>query len=149
MSLDDLLGPESSVTEMADKKKKLSPGAEKAKALAKLTKDLLGAKPKKDGRLPTKTPKKAKVNDLLGPKPRSKKRAWVPLEPPKAPVDGGLFALREEKGKNVGRTCINPACKAPLTHAGRGRPPLQCGKAECFRFYRNAYRKDYDAVRAA
>jgi hypothetical protein len=114
--LDDLLGPESSVNEMA------------------------------------KTPvKKSNVNDLLGAPKRAKKPSaasrYAPLPVPKEKVEGGLFALREEKGRNVGRTCINPDCKAPLTHSGRGRPPIQCGRKACFRFYRNSYRKDYDAVR--
>jgi hypothetical protein len=86
-----------------------------------------------------RTHKMNKVNDLLG------KRKYEPLKAPKTPAPGGIFALREEKGRNLGRTCL--ICKVELKHK-RGRPPVICGKKACFRAYRNAYRLDYDKVRA-
>jgi hypothetical protein len=80
------------------------------------------------------------VDDLLGP------RKYQPLKPPKNPEPGGIFAAREEKGKNLGRTCL--ICKAELKHK-RGRPPVICRKPKCFREYRNLYRHDYDKVRGS
>lgn len=110
--------------------------------------DLLGPAP-----TPRKTrqPRKAngKVDDLLGPTPRKARRAgkrkYVPLEVPETPVAGGIFARRESKGKNLGRTCL--ICNEEMKHK-RGRPPVICRKKSCFRSYRNLYRHDYDRVRA-
>lgn len=107
-------------------------------------------------------PKKLKVDDLLGPAKKTRKakknktkvddllghRKYEPLPVPKKPEPDGIFAARETKGRNLGRTCLNPDCKKELK-SKKGRPPVICGKHECFRFYRNAYRKDYDKVRAA
>jgi hypothetical protein len=97
--------------------------------------------------LPAQPPKKVrkprsskKLDDLIG------KRKYVPLKPPKAPEPGGIFALRESKGRNLGRTCL--ICKTELKSSGRGRPAVICRKKACFRAYRNAYRKDYDKVRS-
>jgi hypothetical protein len=107
--------------------------------------DLLGTPAK------TKKPKE-KLDDLLGKTPRKKRtlakpRTYDSLPVPKDPVPEGLFAAKEEKGKNLGRTCLCPTCKAPLKTGGRGRPPILCGKKDCFRWYRNAYRRDYDKAR--
>lgn len=119
--LDDILGP-----------KKRKHNAKKVKALD----DILGPAPKK--RKKTKTG----LDDILGPA-RRKRLTYRQMAPPKTPKPGGIWALREAKGKNLGRTCI--ICKEPLKSKG-GRPPVQCGKKACFRAFRNAYRKDYDAV---
>jgi hypothetical protein len=81
-----------------------------------------------------------KVDDLLG------KRKYQPLKAPKTPEPGGIFAAREAKGRNLGKTCL--ICKVELKHK-RGRPPVICGKPKCFRAYRNLYRHDYDRVRGA
>lgn len=91
-----------------------------------------------------------KVDDLLGPTPRKAhrangKRKYVPLEVPEIPVPGGIFARRESKGKNLGRTCL--ICNEEMKHK-RGRPPVICRKKSCFRSYRNLYRHDYDRTRA-
>lgn len=95
------------------------------------------------------------LDDLLGPAPKKArvrvrkstgKRDYKPLPPPKEFLPEGIFALKESKGKNLGRTCLNPACKKELRHS-KGRPPILCGKEACYRFYRNAYRKEYDRVR--
>jgi hypothetical protein len=93
--------------------------------------DLLGPAPKKA--------KPNKVADLLG------KRDYRALREPKNPQEGGIFALRKAKGKDLGVTCL--ICNVKLRHA-RGRPPVICRKSLCFRAYRNAYRLDYDVVRA-
>lgn len=100
--------------------------------------------------------RKPAVDDLLGPAPKKRKvrkarkaatvRKYEPLKAPKAPRPNGIFALREAKGRNLGRTCL--ICKTELKHKA-GRPPIICGKATCFRAYRNAYRADYDAARGA
>jgi hypothetical protein len=111
--------------------------------------DLLGPAKKK------RFTKKPVVDDLLGPAPKKLKktkavkatRKYEPLPAPKEPAPDGIFALREKKGKNLGRTCL--ICKDELKHSGRGRPPVICKKKSCFRAYRNAYRHDYDKVRAA
>lgn len=105
---------------------------------------------------PKKSNKKLKVDDLLGPKKRkpAKKKVddllgtkkYEPLKPPKDADPHGIFALREAKGKNLGRTCL--ICKVELKHK-RGRPPVICKKHECFRAYKNSYRLDYDKVRGA
>lgn len=109
--------------------------------------DLLG-KPKKVRAPKAKKVKakkvKADIDDLLG----VAKKEYKPLPEPKAPLAKGIFALREQKGQNLGRTCLNPDCKAVLKHK-RGRPAVICPKHECYRFYRNAYRLEYDKVRGA
>lgn len=100
------------------------------------------------------------LDDLLGyaspPAPKKAKRvrkrsvvgvrAYKPLPTPKEALAGGIFDLKETKGRNLGRTCLNPDCKKELRHS-KGRPPILCGKKACYRFYRNAYRKEYDRVR--
>jgi hypothetical protein len=108
--------------------------------------DLLGPAPTPAVQPPPKPRKKrngakakAAVDDLLG------RRKYRPFSKPKNPRSDGIFVLREEKGKNLGRTCL--ICKVELKHR-RGRPPIICRKKTCFRAYRNAYRHDYDEVRA-
>jgi hypothetical protein len=99
------------------------------------------------------------IDDLLGPSPtptrrtrrRAKpadngKRKYQPLPPPKVPQAGGIFALKESKGRNLGRTCL--ICKEELKQKG-GRPAIICKKSKCFRAYRNAYRLEYDKARPA
>jgi hypothetical protein len=100
-----------------------------------------------------KTTKKPKVDidDLLGNPAKTYKasgglRSYIPLDRPKNPSPDGIFALKDAKGQNLGRTCL--FCKVELKHKG-GRRPIICKKAECYRQYRNAYRRDYDASRSA
>lgn len=81
-------------------------------------------------------------DDLLGPKKRTRK--YAPLTEPKTPVEGGIFELKAKAGKTLGKKCL--ICKKDLKHTS-GRPPLLCGKKDCFRSYRNAYRAEYDKVR--
>jgi hypothetical protein len=114
--------------------------------------DLLGPTPRQVIQKYEAKAAKVELDDLLG-KAKKKKapkkvsaRKYRPLEAPKVPAPGGIFAAREEKGKNLGRTCL--ICKVELKHK-RGRPPVICRKATCFRAYRNLYRHDYDKVRAA
>jgi hypothetical protein len=98
------------------------------------------------------------IDDLLGPAPtprpgdlgappptrkKNGKRKYEPLKV-KNPAPNGIFAAREKKGKNLGRTCLIDGVE--LKHKG-GRPPVICRKKSCFRAYRNLYRHDYDRVR--
>lgn len=121
--------------------------------------DMLGllesTKPKKVKAPKSSKKSNAKVDDILGPAPKKVKAAkakkapamtYTPLPPPPVAAAGGIWALREKKGKNLGRTCL--ICNDVLKSRG-GRPPVICEKKTCFRGYRNAYRKDYDAARAS
>src|SRR5713226_8809720 len=102
--------------------------------------DLLGPAPRKTRKVNSK-----KVDDLLGPIRRADgKRKYEALKPPENPEAGGIFARRKAKGRNLGRTCL--ICNVELRHK-RGRPPVVCRKAACFREYRNLYRRDYYRVR--
>lgn len=104
-----------------------------------------------------KPPKKAKVkkpaddlSDLIG-TPRPKKVVeigevgYTPMVKPKNPHPNGLWARREQKGKNWGVTCLE--CNDKLIYRG-GRPPVVCKKKDCFRTYRNLYRRDYEKAAA-
>jgi hypothetical protein len=101
--------------------------------------DLLGPAPTPPPVRRARRTNSAAVDDLLG-----RRRKYRPFNAPKTPRPDGIFALREAKGKNLGRTCL--ICKDTLKHK-KGRPPVICRKKKCFRDYRNAYRHDYDAVR--
>lgn len=96
--------------------------------------------------------KKLSIDDLLGPRKKSRrgsKMTYRPLDPPRGDVAaGGIWDLRRKKGKNLGKTCLIPGCGVEL-HSRGGRPPVICGKKSCFRSYRNAYRLDYDAERGS
>lgn len=104
--------------------------------------DLLGPAPSPQAPVKARRRRKAraskKVDDLLG------KRKYTPLATPRAPAANGIFARREEKGKNLGRTCLID--NVELKHK-KGRPPVICRKKSCFRAYRNLYRHDYDKAR--
>lgn len=95
---------------------------------------------------PKKRARKPKVEDLLGPARKAGVRKYEPLKAPRAPAPGGIFAAREAKGKNLGKTCL--ICTVDLKPK-RGRPPVICRKDACFRAYRNLYRHDYDRLRAS
>lgn len=87
--------------------------------------------------------KKAKTK-----KSKAKKRAYRPLEKPKALNPEGLFALKAKatRAKTLGIKCLMDG--VTLKHKA-GRPPIICQKDKCFRAYRNAYRRDYDPAHAA
>lgn len=109
------------------------------------------------------------LSDLLGPAPafddilgppskkrrtrhaRIKRRTWgtkepyKPLEQPETPVDGGIWDLRQKAhvAGTLGKKCL--ICKAKLKRHNEGRAPVICpGSRDCYRGYRNAYRKEYD-----
>lgn len=111
--------------------------------------DLIGKQ--KKARKPKKVVKvKDELADLIG-VPRPKKVVEIggvgyePLVKPKVPHPDGLWARREQKGKNWGVTCLE--CNDKLHYRG-GRPPVVCKKKDCYRAYRNLYRRDYDKQRA-
>lgn len=106
------------------------------------------------GKPKAKTPKKPKdeLDDLIGAPPapaipKVGEPGYTPMVRPKAAKPEGIWAARAALGENLGKTCL--ACKKPLKYNG-GRPPIICrGSKPCFRAYRNLYRRDYDAARAA
>ena len=107
--------------------------------------DLLG--PAKKAKAPKAKNKKAVVDDLLGPAKKAKKakapkakRAYVPLKTPRHPAKDGLFAIKSEAGKSLGVKCL--ICGTGVKYKS-GRPPILCRKKDCFKAYRNAYRRDY------
>lgn len=78
------------------------------------------------------------LDDMLGP---AKRKKYQRLPKPRTPLADGIFAVREKKGQNLGRTCM--FCNDKLKFK-KGRPPVICEKKSCFRKYRNAYRAEYD-----
>lgn len=131
--LDDLIGK--------PKKAGVRKGAKKVKEDLS---DLIG-KPLKKAKAKVKKPADD-LSDLIG-TPRPKKVVeigevgYTPMVKPKNPHPDGLWARREQKGKNWGVTCLE--CNDKLIYRG-GRPPVVCKKKDCFRAYRNLYRRDYE-----
>lgn len=152
--LDDLIGKPKKVQPAQTKGNSRSPRVKPKKADD--LDDLIGTpkgvmKSKKGGRAVKKVAED--LSDLIG-TPRPRKPADIevgevsynPLVRPKNPHPDGLWAKREQKGKNWGVTCLN--CNEPLKWIG-GRPPVVCKKKPCFRAYRNLYRRDYEKHAAA
>lgn len=95
---------------------------------------------------------KDELNDLIGAPPapaipKVGEPGYTPMVRPKTAKPEGIWAARAALGENLGKACL--ACKKPLKYDG-GRPPIICRDSKpCFRAYRNMYRRDYDAARAA
>lgn len=87
------------------------------------------------------------LDDILGEsrKPRRRRAAGKheKMKRPAKPVEGGIWQLRDkaEKAGTLGKKCLIDGVALKKSRNGQR---VICGKYECFRAYRNAYRLEYD-----